>query len=676
MLRELSKVYWRALFVAAALLVSLTSHAQGSQVNATCTNPAAQGTLLNEVHTIADPSQGVPLECTFSVAVAGTYTITLTDLGVVPGSNPVQPAPLASVGLALTQGATVVGTPITAAGTLQFTGQVGTYVIRVVGNPSTTLGSGPVGIVVTNNADSSVLASFSATLAPPGQQLKANESVLDDSFTVDTDGNYVVTLADLQLPQALTTLTLIVTTNDGTLVTNPFLTAAGSTTVALTHGVTYRIFAAGLADPTVNAGLFGASVTAVGGASPVYSKVIPVGTVAAVAATSSPLTAGGSYTLTLTDLALPTALATVGAVAVANGQVAAQLTAAGTSAPFTSVAATYQVFAAATSTTTGSYAVSLASGGTAALSVARAVSASGTTGPVAYSYDTTVTTAGSYTLGLTDFSFPKSFASLSAVAVQAGAALGTPLTVAGTQSVTAAAGPLSVLVFAQADPAGGLFGVDLGASGATPLLSATQGVGQLFIARQVSITSAGNYAVNVSDVGFPAKLANFAVVVTSGASQVGQIYGGGAFNFAATPGNYFINFIAQPDSTALAGTYALSVAAGPSATLTSDVSTVGSGGTVNLKWSSENATSCTASGGGWTGTLATSGNQTSPAITTDTTFTVSCSGEGTSASASVKITVTTPPAQSSGGGGGSIDVLLLLVLLGWVIGRSYIRHAR
>jgi len=401
---------------------------------------------------------------------------------------------------------------------------------------------------------------------------------------------------------------------------------------------------------------------------------------------SAALSAGGSYTLQLTDLALPTALTTVGAVAVANGQVVTALSVAGASQPFTSVAATYQVYAAATTTTTGSYAVSLVpSSGAAALSVARAVSAPGATGPTAYSFDATVATAGSYTLGLSDFGFPKSFASVTAVAVQAGAKLAAPLTVPGTQSVTAAAGPLSVLVFAQGDPAGSIFGIDLtGTGGAAPILSATQGVGQLFVARQVSISAAGNYAVNVSDVGFPAPLASFAVVVTSGSSQVGQVYGGGAFNFPATPGNYFINFIAKPDETATtgkyqAGTYAISVVPGPSVDLTSDVTTIGSGNTVHLTWTSQNATSCSASGG-WSGALGSAGSQTSPAITTDTTFTLTCSGENTQSSASVTVHVTAPPAPSSGGGGGggSLDIGFLLMLAGWLIirllGSRYVRN--
>src|SRR5262249_17389941 len=37
--------------------------------------------VFNEVHTIAAPTTGVPQEYSFSITTAGTYTVTLTDLG-------------------------------------------------------------------------------------------------------------------------------------------------------------------------------------------------------------------------------------------------------------------------------------------------------------------------------------------------------------------------------------------------------------------------------------------------------------------------------------------------------------------------------------------------------------------------------------------------------------------
>jgi hypothetical protein len=60
-----------------------------------------------------------------------------------------------------------------------------------------------------------------------------------------------------------------------------------------------------------------------------------------------------------------------------------------------------------------------------------------------------------------------------------------------------------------------------------------------------------------------------------------------------------------------------------------------------LKWSSTNATSCTASGG-WSGTMPTSGTQTSGVIGSSTTFTLSCMGAGGTAVLSTTVTVAAP----------------------------------
>src|SRR5207244_4096873 len=87
MRRELRLAHSRVLFVVACLLGWVSSHAQSSQINATCTNPPAQSALLNEVHTIADSTQGVPVECSFNVINAGTYQVTLNDLGIAIGPN-------------------------------------------------------------------------------------------------------------------------------------------------------------------------------------------------------------------------------------------------------------------------------------------------------------------------------------------------------------------------------------------------------------------------------------------------------------------------------------------------------------------------------------------------------------------------------------------------------------
>jgi regulation of enolase protein 1 (concanavalin A-like superfamily) len=83
----------------------------------------------------------------------------------------------------------------------------------------------------------------------------------------------------------------------------------------------------------------------------------------------------------------------------------------------------------------------------------------------------------------------------------------------------------------------------------------------------------------------------------------------------------------------------------PTASLTATPTSVASGATTQLSWTSTNATACTASGG-WSGSQPTSGSATSSAITTTTTFTLTCTGAGGSASDSKTVTITGAPTVS------------------------------
>jgi hypothetical protein len=631
-------------------------------------NLRAQTTLTDEVHTVAAASVAVPVEHKFTIATAGTYQVTLVDLGAA--LTPA--APLVSVKLAITSGSTVVGTPLTKAGSAQFSATPGPYVIHVIGLPdSTKPGSGPIGIQVTNTADNTQVGGpYSDTLALPSMGIPNNQGVLDDSFTVASTGSYQVTLADFQFPQALPTLTLAIAQQGGALVTT---LPGGTNPVSLQAGVSYRIFAVGQAGTSVNAGLYGVSITPAGGGAPVYSQSVPVG---AVTLLGAPVLAAGSYTLSFADLVYPNPLSPAGAVVALNGQSVAQLTAAGTQT-FTATPGTFQVFAVglpAAPAATGSYSVTLASQSTPVLSLARAVSASGSA-VTAYSFDTTVTTAGTYALNLVDLGLATQFTSLSAAAIQNGFRLGSPLTATGSLNVIPAAGPVTLLVFAQPGTGGSLFGIDLTPSGgSSPLFATTQGVGQLFDVRTITIPTAGSYTVTVADVGFPTNLASLAVAVTQGANNLGQIFTGGSFNFTATPGTYFLNFIAQPQPATVsadqAGTYSVSVAPTPPApvvTFAGSASTVTSGGTITLTWSSQNATSCAGSStpaGVWSTSQLSGNAQPTGSITTSTTFTLKCTGEGGSTTQTASVTVSSA-ASGKGGGGGSVslDVVALLAAL-------------
>lgn len=87
----------------------------------------------------------------------------------------------------------------------------------------------------------------------------------------------------------------------------------------------------------------------------------------------------------------------------------------------------------------------------------------------------------------------------------------------------------------------------------------------------------------------------------------------------------------------------------PTVSLNASPTTITSGSSSNLTWSSTNATSCGATTpSGWTSSTATSGSQ-SVSPTTTTTYTISCTGSGGSAQASATVTVNSsgsPPTAS------------------------------
>jgi len=627
--------------------------------------------LLDEVNTIGTAATGVPIVQSFSISAAGTYQVTLTDLGAAL-SAPLSPAPLATtppVELAVTQGSTVVATvsgTTNGVARLSFAATAGTYVLRVTGAPGPNPGSGPIGLQVTGGPSSTTVFSYTGALALPSSSLAPTEVVLNTSFTVPASGNYTLALTDLQLPTALGTLTLALVepscSSNGVATLCAVLTssngAAATTSLTLDPTKTYQVFAVGQVATGVAGGLYSVAVTAAGGGSPAFYQAVPLGAVQALG--SATLTAS-TQTLALTDLGYPAALAQLAAVVIQNGAAVAAQTGAG-SQTFTPAAGSYQIYALAApaSSGAGSFGLTLGPSGSPVFSTVQ-VAANGSATQRSFLVSGNVTSPGSYEFRLADFQIPGALTSVGAALVQGNALVGTPSTAAGSVSATLANGAVYAIVIAKSTSSGGLVGVDLvPAAGGTPVFAATQGVGGVFSETTVPITATGSYTVNVEDLAFPAAFANLYVVVTQGTQSIGSIFGGGSFNFdAATAGNYIVSFLAEPSTTAEAGTYSIDITPTPPAptvTLTSSVPQVANGGTVTLTWSTQNATSCVASGG-WSGTLATSGTQTSSAITAATTFTLTCSGTGGSTAESV--TVALAPRS---GGGGALDGLLLLVL--------------
>jgi hypothetical protein len=80
----------------------------------------------------------------------------------------------------------------------------------------------------------------------------------------------------------------------------------------------------------------------------------------------------------------------------------------------------------------------------------------------------------------------------------------------------------------------------------------------------------------------------------------------------------------------------------PTASLTANPTAVVSTAASTLNWSSTNATSCTGTGGTFAGAKGVSGNQSTGALTANTTYSLTCTGTGgTSAPATASVTIAT-----------------------------------
>jgi hypothetical protein len=664
-----------------------------------CLDASAQTALVDEVHTVATAQTGVPVEQDFQVSAAGTYVITLTDLGAQATTSPL---PLASLKMALTADDALVGTPIivegtgaptpaTGIGTITFTTPASatyplSYRIHVIGAPATGYASGPISIQVASQGAGTALETWNDAISLPTQALPSTEALLEETYTVSTAGAYTVALADLALPQTLGTVTMIlIETGTSTAYVLP---NASQQTLTLAAG-TYQIYALGQVSSSATGGLFGVTITAPNGVSGSTGWAEPVGTTVAL---GNAVLSAGSYTFSANDLKFPAALAQLGAVVVNSGA-PVPLTVGGASATTLGTGqigsfavtggGTYQVYVAAAPASAapgaGSYSAQIASQGGAVVFSGAQTALASTSTVVAFPLNATVATAGSYTATLTDFATPSALTVADFAVVQNGALVGTPLNVPGGINVNLTAAPVTLLAILQGGSGGSVVDLNLTSTSGSILIDQTEGAGVVMAATQVSITTPGTYQITLSDLQWPAPFGTLAGIVTQGGTLVGQIYGGGTLNaIKATAGNYFVNVLATPSSGTTnpddAGTYVLNVSQAPPAptvSLTADAASVTSGGTVNLIWTTTNATSCVASGGGWTGTFtgaqAASDSATSPAITSATTFTLTCTGTGGTQTGSVSVSIVT--SSASHGGGGALNTWTLLFLALVVTGR-------
>ena len=633
-------------FVAKVLFhaVSLVALATGS---------ARADVLLDQTSLIGLPTVAAPSGYSFTASTAQALTLTLTDLQT--------PAAFSSLQVAVTLGDTLVGSatidPTTHKATLAIPAAAGDYTLHVIGTPDSTQGFGSFGACVapaTSPTSCIAAYSYSDVILTPATPSSTPSSALDTNFTSTVAGTYTVTVTDDAFPAALQSISGGIA-NGSVPVTS---LAAGSTQVALAAGTTYTLVMGALANATVTAGLYSVQIVGPSGGV-VFDRTLPVGTLPAPTIVDNPT--AQSLNLSLTDLAYPSALASVGVAVTEGASPLAQLTAAGTVAGFPAPAGSVEIWHyAVAGGQPGVYSLSLSSSTASLYSTTQVVGSGTATTAQSFAFVVTLPSAGTYNLVAADFQFPKALQSLTATVAQNGVAL--PQTSGG--NFTAAQGLAIVVVNAQPPQAGnGIFSVSVQTTAATPqvLLDQTQAVGGAFTSQTINLGNSGNYSVTLTDLAFPAVFENLAVVVSQRSKVLGKIYGGGTFNFSGTPGQFVLTFVATPAAPADYGLYTIYIASSvPTVTFSASTTSVTTGQPVQLTWSTENATACTASGGtGWTGGEPISGSS-AVVVSASETLTLTCSGPGGSAAQSITVSATTAPSKS--GGGGSLDAGVLAML--------------
>jgi plastocyanin len=640
---------------------------------------AGADVLLDETNMVGLPSVAQPSEFSFTAANAQALTVTLTDFQ--------QPAAFTSLQIAVTLDDAVVGTPATVnatthTATVAVPAAAGNYTLHVIGAPAivspNTQGFGSFGVCVapaTNPTSCIAADSYSGNIQTPATVSTTGTSTLNTNFTSTVAGNYTVTMTDDAFPVALQSGSSagILLGATPVVVNIPVNTP---TPVPLAAGTSYQLLAVAIANATVQAGLYGIKITDPTGAT-VFNQTLPVGTLPASTIVDN--TSAQGLNLTLNDFAYPAALASVG-VAITEGSASlAQLTAPGSLSNFMAPAGSIEIWQyAVAGAQPGVYSVGLSSSSASLFSLTKVVNPATTTGQ-SFAFAVDLPSAGTYNLVTNDFQFPSSLQSISATVAQNGTVL--PQT---SGNFTAAAGYVVVVVNAVPPQSGnGIFGVTVQTSGSSPqiLLDQTQAVGGVFSTNTINLGTSGGYDVTLADLGFPAPFQNLALVVSRGSQVLGKIYGGGTFSVAGTPGEYVLTFVATPNSTGAASTqnyglYSIRMASSPpSVVFTAASATVTAGQTVQLTWSSTNATSCTAGGSSaWTGSQSTSGTL-AVIVSATVTLTLTCTGDGGSAAQSVTVTAT-PPAATKSGGGGAVDWWMLGMLGVWAgVRRTVMRPA-
>ena len=614
-----------------------------------------------ETQIVAASNAAPPVQQTFTIATAQDLIVTLTDLQI--------PAQLISAGVVVTQGSAIAGktqlaAPATSA-TVSIPGAVGDFTVYVFGVPNANDSVGTFSLCVAPQASPANCiqsASLSGSISVQSSASDPTISTFSSSLTVATAGDYVFTSTDMSFPVALSTAASLALLQGGTLVQAPIAPGA---TLTLSPG-TYNLLAIARADQTIQSGLYTLLITGPAGTAPLLNVAVPVGLARPGQSFNNPT--AQPVSLKVSDYGFPAPLTSASALLTAGAAALGSANSTGGAATFSAPMGTLTLWTyAAAGASAGTYSVDV-TGGTDLYTFAAGVSPTlaGTT--TAYAFVTPALAPGGYQATAADLQFPAQLGGLSFAVAQNGVILQQSNT-AATLNFTATAGN-AVILAAETSQSGstassGLFDVNVQSTGANAQLIFDQtqvvsSIPQLFNSQPLNVGISGSFDAMLTDLQFPSAFGNLAMVVSQGSNVLGKIFGGGKFSFGVSPGTYQLTFLATPSTGQQFGLYGVSVVASlPVVTLTSNVDTIATGGTVNLNWTVTNATSCSASGGSFTGNQSATTGMVAVVVTSTTTYTLTCTGTGGTSAQSVTVTATAAPSKS--GGGGSVDPAWLLL---------------
>ena len=623
-------------------------------------SPAARAdTLLDQTRIIAASGVAAPSEFSFTASTAQALIATLTDDQELAAFQNLEIA--VTLGDTLVGTASVDGTTGVTTATVSVPAATGNYEFHVIGTPAATSALGSFSVCTAPLATPAACIaadSTSGNIETPSKAATTGTSTLNTTFTsTAVAGTYHVTLTDDAFPAALTTLSGGITQGS----TPIAQVGIGTTQVTLAASTSYQLLIAGIANSSVEAGLYSVQITDPTGKA-IYTETLPVGELASATTVTNP--AAQSLSLSLKDLQYPSALSGLGVAVTSGASLLTELTAAGTTSLSASAGSLSVWQYAVAGAQPGSYTVSLNAGTTSLLSSTEVVNpASSAASPASYAFAVDLPAAGTYNLVVNDFQFPAQLVTLTYTVAQNG----TVIQPDSNGNFTAAAAGSAVIVVDATPTIGtgetglGIFGVTVTTTGASPtvLLDQTQAVGGVFTTQSLNVGESGSYEATLTDLGFPATFQSLAVLVSQQSQIVGKIYGGGHFTFPTTPGQYVVTVIATP-GTQNYGLYSLNISSAvPTVTLTASATSVATGQPVQLSWTSTGATACTASGAtGWSGAEPTSSTGVAVQISADVTLSLTCTGPGGSATQTVSVTAT----ASSSHGGGALDAATLALL--------------